>query len=141
MAAAGYGIETFCLDSLKSGRFVSGPMVVVQALCRRLRTRRGTLRGVGKEAEAAAIYGFDVCEYIGAVGYPTALAALPGFIRAELSKDDRVTDVTAKVTETRAPDGAIALLIECEGTLLDEEDTFRFTALATDLTLTLLGAE
>ncbi len=133
--ATGFGVETFCLDKLQSGRLVRGKAVVVQAMYRRLITPRGTLRG-GPDEEN---YGIDLAGFIGAVGYPTALAALPGIIRGELMKDERVADVVASVIAVRDRDATIGLTIRIAGTLQGEGESFELTVAASDTSVELLG--
>jgi hypothetical protein len=87
--AVGFGTDIWCLDSLQPGRFARGNVLLAQAVYRRWTTPRGTLRGGPEEAN----YGIDVAGYVGAVGPATAVAALPGIMRAEALKDDRVADV------------------------------------------------
>lgn len=126
MTAPGYGREIWCLDSIITGRYVTGWRVVAQALYRRITTPRGTVLSIGNP-EAAA-YGFDICEYIGAVGYPTALAALPSLVRGEFMKDGRVADATVEAFEERASNGEIYITLSAVVVLVDEGETFQFTA-------------
>lgn len=133
--SVGYGSEVWCTDKLVTSRRVRGPMVVIQALYRRLITPRGTLRG-GDEESA---YGFDLAEYVGAVSTELALAALPGIVRGELSKDDRVTSIDVTVTTSTDAAGDVTILLEVTGVLVDEEDDFVFTVAASATSVTLLG--
>ncbi len=130
-----YGLDTWCVDGLQTGRFARGSAAVVQALYRRLITPRGKLRG-GDEEEN---YGLDVAGYIGAIGYETALAALPGLIRGELMKDDRVSDLEVSVAREDAADGTIGLTISVTGTLHEESGGFAFSVAASETSLELLG--
>ena len=88
-----YGRDTYCTDGVKSGRLVSGAILLAQALYRRLITVRGSLRG----GEAEENYGFDIVGLIGANHTEGDKAALPSKIRNELLKDGRVEDVTVEV--------------------------------------------
>jgi hypothetical protein len=130
-----YGVEIWCAGQLVSSRLARGSAVVVQALYNRLITPRGTLRG-GDEESA---YGFDVAGYVGEVGTDIALAALPGIVRGELMKDDRVSDVLVTATTSTASDGTIAIVLEITGVLADSEEEFALTVAATDVSVTLLG--
>ena len=47
-----------------------------------------------------ANYGLDLLDALGGVVTPSAAAALPGQIEAELLKDQRINAVTAKVVQT-----------------------------------------
>jgi len=133
--STGYGLDTWCLDSLSPGRYARGATLVAQALYRRLITPRGTLRGGDEEAA----YGFDVSGYCGAVGYPVALAAFPSLVRAELLEDDRVSEVTVQATQLEGEGGEISITLEIDCTLADEGETFSLTLSVTDVTTTILG--
>lgn len=133
--STGYGLDTWCLDSLSPGRYARGPTLVAQALYRRLITPRGTLRGGDEEGA----YGFDVSGYCGAVGYPTALAALPGLVTGELLKDDRVSEVTVEATEAETDTGDIAITLTIDAVLADESGSFVLTLSVTDVNTTILG--
>lgn len=96
--ATDYGRDTFCTDRLRAGRLVSGPTLVGQALYRRLNTPRGTLLPRFGDANDAD-YGIDVSAEIGKD--PTnAEAALPGKIRAEGLKDERIAELTISIVKT-----------------------------------------
>ena len=109
----GYGLDTWCMDRLQPGRYARGPSLVAQALYRRLITPRGTLRGGDDESA----YGLDVSGYVGAVGYQSALQALPGLVRGELLKDDRVGEVIVSATFTNTSNALIGILLEIQVTL------------------------
>lgn len=96
MAVPAIDLDTSCTDSLHPGRYVSGLTAYGEAMYRRLITPRGTLRGGEEEAN----YGIDLPGLIGTIGSVTAAAALPGMIRAELSKDERTLDVDVTVQRT-----------------------------------------
>jgi hypothetical protein len=138
----GYGADTWCLDSLQPGRYATGATVVVQALYRRLITPRGTLQPVddtlGGDDERA--YGFDVSGYCGAVGYPTAVNALPGQVRNELLKDDRVSpSLSVTATLSQGNDGLDAIDLSISGELADESGSFDLTLRVNDVTVAILG--
>lgn len=136
--SVGYGFDTWCLDTLQPGRFASGAALVVQALYRRLITPRGTLRGGDEEGA----YGLDVSGYCGAVGYSTAVYALPGLVQAELLKDDRVgpdLNVAAVITESGNGAGGIEIQLSITGSLADESGDFSLTLAVNDVTVSILG--
>lgn len=133
--STGYGLDTWCLDNLSPGRYARGSTLVAQALYHRLITPRGTLRG-GDEERA---YGFDVSAYCGAVGYPTALAALPGLVRGELLKDDRVSDVTVTASQADDQAGEVAITLSVDVILADESEAFTLTLSVSALTTSILG--
>lgn len=143
--ATGYGIDIWCGDSLVTGRYSRGKMNVILALYRRLRTPRGTLRGIddgtgliaANEDELA--YGFDLAELVGAVGPETAVQIAPGRIQAELLKDDRVIDVLVVAQQpVYTPDGMAALFFDVSGVLQEEGDDFQFTVKVENLETSLI---
>jgi hypothetical protein len=121
--SAGYGTEVWCTDSIVPGRYATGWRVVAQALYRRVITPRGMLRG----GEEEAAYGFDLAGYVGAVGYPTAVNAIPGIVRGEWLKDDRVADVDIRAFIVMGADGAISITLDATVLLSDEGDSFDLT--------------
>lgn len=139
--ATGYGTEVWCDDRYTSGRFTTGRMTVALALFRRLITPRGSLWSVDDNEDEEANYGLDITAYIGAVGTRTALNALPGLVRGELLKDDRVRDVAVTATATTGSDGLIDLLLEINVVLQDSDEEFTLTVQADDLTAQLLDVD
>lgn len=134
--STGYGLDTWCLDSLSPGRYARGATLVAQALYRRLITPRGTLRG----GDDAGTYGFDVSSYLGAVGTEIALAALPGLVVGELSKDDRVSPgLTCAITSSTDSAGEVSIQLSIDVTLADESESFTLTLLVTNVTTTIIG--
>lgn len=108
--AVDYGTDTSCMASLRTGRLVSGARLVAEAAYRRLTTPRGTLRGGEEEAN----YGLDLTACIGSAQTAADRAAMPGRIAMELSKDERVIETRATVTEsTDGPATSWDVLIEC----------------------------
>ena len=144
---AGYGTDTWCLGSIQPGRLVHGRMVVVQAIYRRLNTPRGTLRGLDdpngtdeNEGENEANYGFDVANFVGQIGYPAVLVAIPGRVRAEIQKDERVINATVRATDTRDADGSIDIVLDVTCQLTDQLDPLSLTLGVSDAGVALLGS-
>ncbi len=133
--AAGYGSTMWCTDVIRSGRRATHRQVVAHALYRRLITPRGTLRG----SEAASAYGFDVSGYVGATSPDFAAESLPAQVRAELLKDDRVSDVAVQAFVSTS-NGLTSVVLNITAVLADESGDFAFTVAVTDVTTTLLGA-
>ena len=104
----GYGIDTHCGTSLRTGRLVTGIVALGLACLRRQITPRGILRFRREPVN----YGIDLAEYVGRLGPELAANALPGIIRAELSKDDRVADVEVRITREELSPGQWRLKIE-----------------------------
>lgn len=128
-----YGKDISCTTSLRTGRWSSGVRLVAESAFRRLTTPRGTLVGGPEELN----FGFDVTEMIGTSSTKLVLAALPGQIRAELLKDERISEVIATVTASKTAAGADALDIEVNA--LTGEGPFTLQLLATELTVELVG--
>jgi hypothetical protein len=130
---ADYGRDTYCTDQIKSGRLVSGNMLLAQALYRRLITPRGTLRG----GEAEANYGFDLLGLLGTTATSADIASLPSQIRNELMKDERVDDVEATVV---AAESNAVVTYEITITVEPVEgDEFEFVLSVDDVTVSFLG--
>jgi hypothetical protein len=82
-----FGRDTSVTDRRRSGRLVSGPLLVGQALYRRFITRRGTLRGPSAKAKE---YGFRLSDLLGQAVDAPLLASIPGRIQAEAAKERRL---------------------------------------------------
>lgn len=130
-----YGTDSWASDRRRTGRLTTGTNTVVLALYRRTITSRGTLRGGPDEA----VYGFDLSELIGAVGPDLAVRAIPGQLRGEFLKDDRVSDVTVDAAITTGADGLTDIELSVEGTLRDSDEPFAFVLIADDVTVELVG--
>lgn len=127
-----FGKDTSCTDALRPGVIVSGARLVGEAAYRRLTTPRGMLRGGDEEAS----YGFDVFELIGAVSSKSAIAAIPGRVRNELLKDERILNV--EVTPTVRTDGPVtSILLEVRATT--DDGPFTLTLTVDETSTELLG--
>jgi len=133
--STGYGQDTWCLAALQPGRMVSGRTLVAQALYRRWTTPRGTLRGGDEES----VYGVDVVGVVGSLALPAALASLPGMMRAEALKDDRVLDVRATVSTETDTGGMVRVTAAAQVTLVDDSESFTLTLAISETTVELLG--
>jgi hypothetical protein len=104
------GLDTYCLDSLRTGRLVGGTTLVAQNAYHRLTTLLGTLRGGDDEAN----YGLDLASKVGRAASDKEAASLPTQINAELRKDQRIASVEATVTITReGPLASYRIAIAC----------------------------
>lgn len=127
--SVGYGLDVWCdADGLRTGRYVTGWRLVAQAIVRRLITPQGTLRG-GSEESA---YGYDIRALIGAVGYRSAVLALPGFVEAQILKDDRVDSATVVPALVTEANGSMSIELAITVTLADENQSFALTLSATE---------
>lgn len=92
-----FGTDLSWADDLDpSGRMVTGIELLGQSAFRRLRTPRGACLDAPDD-------GLDVQEYLSRAMTPAALAAIPGEIAQEITKDERF--LAADVTLTPLPDG------------------------------------
>ncbi len=133
--SAGFGVEMYCLDRVRTGKYVSGRAALAQACYRRLTTPRGTLRG-GDEEQA---YGIDLPGFVGRTATSIATAALPGVVRAELLKDDRILDVAVEVATDAPTNGLVTYTIVIVVSAVDEAEDFALTIAVTSTSAELLG--
>jgi hypothetical protein len=129
---ADLGRDTSCTTSLRTGRFVTGPLLVAEAIYRRLTTPRGMLRGGEEEAN----YGLDLTELIGETNPKNVIASLPGRIRSELSKDERVLSATITVVATLL---GVNTALEVAIAATTSAGPFTLKLLASAVTVELLG--
>lgn len=130
-----YGTDIWCTGEMVSGRRAKGSTVVAQALYRRLITPRGMLRGGDDESA----YGFDIAGFVGAVGYPAAVAQLPGQVANELEKDQRVQSVAVTAAIERTPSGLMSITLNLDVKLYEEDESFSLVVGVNDTSVTLLG--
>src|SRR5262249_13556353 len=87
-----FATDLDCSDDLNPlGTTVSGPLCLAQAIQRRLSTPRGMVID-------APNYGRDLREYLSRGMTAAELEAIPGDVRAEVLKDERIEEVDAGVT-------------------------------------------
>ena len=140
-----YGREIWCMPIASAsdpdaaigavpGRYVEGPMAVLQAALRRLVTPRGTLRG----GDAEAAYGLDLVGRIGEGTDLDEIGSWGGEIEGELLKDDRIAIVVADATGS-ADAGKISAVIKIAITLADESGAFEFVLGVDETSIELLG--
>jgi hypothetical protein len=132
--SVGFGRDTWCLDSLQPGRLVSGRALLAQALYRRWTTPRGTLRG-----EDGSTYGIDIVGLVGAAASSIVLGALPGMMRAEALKDDRVADVQISATAVTDSRGLAVVTLAVHVTPADELEDFDLTLAVDEISVQILG--
>lgn len=132
LVAEPYGRDTSATTRIHRGRVVSGARLLAEAAFRRLITDRGTLLD-------APNYGFALKTFLNADMTPARRAALPGLIRLELQKDERIVQgsVRVVVTEERTTSGAFEWTIDISATGVDE-GPFTFSVAASAVTVELL---
>lgn len=133
--SAGFGLDTWCLSGLATGRTVTGKTLVAQAIYRRLTTPRGTLSGGDDEEN----YGFDVSEFVGAVDEDTVVVALPNMVRAEILKDDRLSAATVTSSVSRTTAGLTTITLDVDAMLADSGETFSLTLGVSETGVAVLG--
>lgn len=102
----GYGSDVSCVSDVDAGVVElsgSDPLVVAQALVRRLDTPRGSLPDDPS-------YGISLRSYLSAGTTTTDIQRLAGVIRNELVKDDRVESLSVTVTPSTTGDALAVLL-------------------------------
>lgn len=132
MADVDFGRDTSCTDSLKTGRFATGLRLVAEACYRRLTTPRGMLRGGEDEAN----YGIDLSALCGSTNPRSDASALPGRIRNELVKDERVDEVDVEVLVVTS--GA-EVSFNIKVTVTTGAGPFTLNVLASSVSVALLG--
>jgi hypothetical protein len=126
------GRDLSCTTSIRSGRFASGPLLVAEACYRRLTTPRGRLRG----GEAEQNYGFDIRQVVGETNVSHVVATLPGRIRAELLKDERIESVDVEIlVVTVKPATRLQITVSA----VTSSGPFTLQLLASAVTVELLG--
>jgi hypothetical protein len=130
-----FGRDTYCYDSIRTGRVATGVELLGQALFRRLITPRGTLR----DGDEGLVYGLDVLGFVGMVGTAAAVDAIPDAIRAECLKDDRVDRVDASASITRTTDGLATILVDLDVFPADADESFTLSVSVSEISVTLLG--
>jgi hypothetical protein len=112
-APGDFGRDVLCFDSLKTGRYASGKLLVASGIYRWLLTPPGTLRG----SDADRNWGFGIQRYVGRVLTQSELAQLGGDIQTGLLEDDRrVSTVSARVSQQTNEAGDVALTIAISAT-------------------------
>ncbi len=104
--AINYGRDLSCLNRLETGRTVTGTELVLQAIYRRLITPRGSVID-------APNYGTNIEELLSRAYTKEGLASIPGIIRAEVLKDERVLTATVKARFETFPNVRLVVEIDC----------------------------
>lgn len=131
-ATTSFGRDISCTDSLKTGRYATGLRLVAEACYRRLTTPRGSLRGGEDEQN----YGFDLKQFVGTTNAKAVAASLPGRIKNELTKDERVETVEVDVLVSSDGIGSTFTITIEVGTA---DGPFELQIAITDVTVALLG--
>ncbi|AKT38249.1 hypothetical protein [Chondromyces crocatus] len=101
----GFGVDLDCAEDLDPLMgTVTGLQVVAQAIYRRLSTPRGMVLD-------APDYGFDLRSLLHKGMSPAEQAALPGLVRAEVLKEERIQSATVQILDFTSD--AFRLSIRC----------------------------
>lgn len=89
------GLDTYCLDELRTGRLVSGALLVGQNVYHFVTTPQGTLRG-GEEEDR---FGYDLAAKIGSATSDAHANSVAAELRARLLQhDERIDQQSLTVT-------------------------------------------
>lgn len=99
-----FGRDTWCFDTLQTGRLMSDRDLVASDLYRRIITPPGGLAFLGTEDDRA--WGFGVQRYLGSLA---TAATIGSELEQQLRLSVYVQTVAARVTEQRLPDNSRAL--------------------------------
>ncbi len=126
--AVDYGTDlSWTTDLDPTGRMATGTQVVAESVYRRLLTPRGACLDAPDD-------GLDVRAFLLLPLTPANQASIPGQIRQEILKDERVESAVVSADFT-AP-GTIGLTIRC--TLVEAEDVFELVLSVTEAAALLL---
>ena len=99
-----FGQDTYCLDSLMTGRMASGATLIGQRLYHALITPRGALLG-GPDEES---FGEDLEELIGSPAGKETEQEIRLRIRRAVSKDEEILSAAVEIRSTIESNGAVA---------------------------------
>jgi phage baseplate assembly protein W len=102
---ADYFGETIDIRSPFFARLTGDQRVLAQAVLMRLDTKKGTLW-------TAPDYGISISDYVELGITADALARIPGDVRAELEKDERIEGAVVTASTTKNPGGGYALVLD-----------------------------
>ena len=99
-----YGTDTYCLDSMKTGRMASGATLIGQRLYHALITPRGALIG-GPDEES---FGEDLSSLVGSPAGIESERAIREKIQRAASKDEEILSVAIQIQTTVETTGEVA---------------------------------
>ena len=130
-----FGRDTYCLDSLRTGRMVSGPLLVGQRYYHRLITPRGALIGGEEEAN----FGEDIEDLIGEPGGKETEAKIRSKAQRAASFEECIRSVSVSISTSTddAGDSTHEVTIVAE----TAEGPFRLVLAISSVTVSLIGLE
>ncbi len=127
-----YGRDLSCTESIRTTRFATGVRLVAEAAYRRLTTPRGMLRGGEDEQN----FGLDLTSLCGSTNPKATAASLPGRIKSELLKDERIEAVDVDIlVATTGPATSFTITVSAQ----TGAGPFTLTLLASSVTVEILG--
>lgn len=102
---ADYFGETLDITSPFFARLTGDQRVLAQAVRMRLDTKKGTLW-------TAPDYGLSLSDYVERGITADELARIPGDVRAELEKDERIDGVVVNASTTKTSSGGYSLILD-----------------------------
>lgn len=99
-----FGTDTYCLDSIQTGRYASGSTLIGQRLYHALITPRGALLG-GPEEES---FGEDLSDLVGSPAGIESERAIREKVQRAASKDEEILKVSTQIQTTIEPTGAVS---------------------------------
>lgn len=123
-----FGRALYCVDRVVPGRMVSGATLVGQAAVRRLTTTRGQLAYDQN-------YGLNLVQLLNRRMTKAEQAAIPGRIRNELRKDERIERLTVDVAKDDERTWAISIYAETSA------GPFRLALSVDDVSVEVLGLQ
>jgi hypothetical protein len=128
-----YGRDVSATTDLHTGRVSTGPRLVAEAAFRRLITARGSLIDDPN-------YGLDVRQFIHEGLTPGRIASIPGRIKQEVGKDDRILPESLRVDmRLDGPLTSQVATISVRG-LTSDEEPFELVMAVSEITVQLLKA-
>lgn len=97
--------ESIDIRSQFFARLTGDQRILAQAVVMRLDTKKGTLW-------TAPDYGLSLADYVEQGITADALARIPGDVRAELEKDERIEGVIVAASTTKNPGGGYSLILD-----------------------------
>ena len=104
-AAGDFGRDVLCIDTLRTGRYMSGTLLVAANLYHRITMLPGSLRGSEEERDA----GLGIQRRLG--GLTAGYDNVSTDVEHECRKDLRVQSVSARTTERLLPDNSLEISI------------------------------
>ena len=99
-----FGTDTYCLDSIQTGRYASDTTLIGQRFYHALITPRGALLG-GPEEES---FGEDLSDLVGSPAGIESERAIREKVQRAASKDEEILKVSTQIQTTIESTGAVS---------------------------------